>query len=548
MSERLKRIIELIRNIKDVKIVNDFELDGSVIKGMVSVSVDAVSLCFNLHISQHYPFQFHDTECIRFQNNELLEYNHVNDDGSICIHTHQCADLKTKINLDFDSLKHWIIKYYINREQDNHYEHIIVPYDLFENCYDYFLFTDVDYQFTQGQFGFFNYSFQSNGIIKENNSRVYLVQSFEVEKKLYPCKWSKFYQSVKMLRGIFLFTKVPPIINERFAVQNWIQLEPFVNQSFLDFLYSIDKGTPKNKRPIVLPLLIGYEIASGEIHWQCALIKHDEFPNYGVKSANTSRSFIGKFKDQKIIWAQTKNISYKYYFGRGTLNNKLSESKILIIGIGAIGSILATTLVRGGCTSLSICDHDIKEPENVCRSEYLFLTGITNKVNDLAQLLSGISPFAEIELSEQLTDFTKFIFNDPNSFKVLEVVFNKYDLIFDCTTDNDLAYIFDQLDLNAEVFNLSITNQAKSLLCVRKPNIYKWICDVFPMIDSEKTILYNPTGCWNPTFSASYNDIESLVQYAIRHINLSYENQKPISNFYLTSSFEDSLIIKLHQF
>jgi len=546
MDDRLNKIIEFVSRIDNVKIVKDFELDGFIIKG--SVFVESTSLVFHVEISQHYPFQFHDTECIRFLNKDLLEYNHVNDDGSICIHTYQCPDLEKKITYDFESLKQWIVKYYINKEKDNHYEHIIVPYDVFEDTYEYFLFTEVDYKFSKGQFGFFNYSNQAHGVIIDKNSLVNLVKSFEIDRNNYPCKWSKVYQSGKNLRGIFLFLKVPPVSNKRFVVKKWSQLEPYVDQAFFDFLYKVDKGTPKGKKSPVLPLLVGYEIGVDEIHWQSILIKSDEFPNYGVKSTNGDRSYIGKFYDRDIIWAQTKNISYKYFFGRGTLNKKITDSKILIIGIGAIGSIVATTLVRGGCTSLNICDHDIKEPENVCRSEYLFLTGITNKVNDLSQMLTGISPFVEITYSYKLTDFSKFLYNDPSSYQVLEQVFNEYDIIFDCSTDNDLAFIFDQINVTANIINLSITNHAKDLVCITKPNIYKWVCEVFPLLGNDVNDLYNPTGCWSPTFKASYNDIESLVQFAIKHINLLFENQKPISNFYLTTTFEDTFKINIHQF
>ena len=38
--------------------------------------------------------------------------------------------------------------------------------------------------------------------------------------------------------------------------------------------------------------------------------------------------------------------------------------------------------------------------------------------------------------------------------------------------------------------------------------------------------LYNPIGCWSPTFKASYNDISTLVQFALKHINIMVSNKK----------------------
>ncbi|MBK7872890.1 MAG: ThiF family adenylyltransferase [Saprospiraceae bacterium] len=62
---------------------------------------------------------------------------------------------------------------------------------------------------------------------------------------------------------------------------------------------------------------------------------------------------------------------------------KLTNKKILIIGVGAVGSMIAKTLTRGGCRFIDFVDHDLKEPENICRSEYIFSNGITNKTEEL---------------------------------------------------------------------------------------------------------------------------------------------------------------------
>ena len=61
--------------------------------------------------------------------------------------------------------------------------------------------------------------------------------------------------------------------------------------------------------------------------------------------------------------------------------------------------------------------------------------------------------------------------------------------------------------------------------------------------------LHNPTGCWNPTFKASYNDINVLVQNAIKHINLRFaEKQKSLKNFVLETEVENNFNIKLKEF
>ena len=61
--------------------------------------------------------------------------------------------------------------------------------------------------------------------------------------------------------------------------------------------------------------------------------------------------------------------------------------------------------------------------------------------------------------------------------------------------------------------------------------------------DSDKD-LYNPTGCWSPTFKASYNDISSKVQYALKHIVNMLCSLEPMSSFYIT---ENELNLNMHR-
>lgn len=56
----------------------------------------------------------------------------------------------------------------------------------------------------------------------------------------------------------------------------------------------------------------------------------------------------GELIDRKISWAISRDASYEYFFGRGAFVEKITNSKVLIIGIGAIGSMVAKTLTRGG--------------------------------------------------------------------------------------------------------------------------------------------------------------------------------------------------------
>lgn len=547
MIIRLQQITEYISEIGGVEITEAFTEQEGVIKGSVSVSEGEVKLTFNVIITPQYPFQFHNVETIRFINKELIVYNHVNRDGSICVNTLHSPELKNKISLDFDSLKQWIKKYYITKESDTHYEHIVVPIGNYNNTNICFLFTKVNYQFKKGDFGLIKYSFLSIGTHEAKKINTYIIQSFKAEKQIITCDWNSFYKNLPTGEGIYLYIEKPPVKDKRFIIENWVDLEPYVDQGFMFFLYERKKNISKKNSSVPVPLIIGYEIPGNEIHWQCAAIDANNFPNYSEKILGT-KIYAGHFYDEQINWLQTKNCSYNYFFGRGALNKKLTEGKILIIGVGAIGSTLATILTRGGCRHLSLFDYDIKEPENICRAEYSFLTGLNSKVTDLGRHLLEISPFVEIVPSEFFTDGIKAFINTGKYNKEIKQKLEEFDYIFDCSTDDDLAFIIDSFHLKSTVINLSITNYAQELICVVSPELYKWMNDIYARLNVKSNDLYNPTGCWSPTFKASYNDVALMVQYTIKQINQTFESNGSLRNFYLQVDKSNGINIKLHQF
>ena len=62
--------------------------------------------------------------------------------------------------------------------------------------------------------------------------------------------------------------------------------------------------------------------------------------------------------------------------------------------------------------------------------------------------------------------------------------------------------------------------------------MYKFVNHQFSSILKNDTEdLYEPTGCWSPTFKGSYNDINVLVQLALRHLNRLFTNKKQKNNF-----------------
>lgn len=556
MQGRLEVIESTINEIEDIIIIKPFEVKDLIIYGSISVFVHGLvkPLEFDVHIYPQYPFKTHESETIKFFNEELLEFNHIMGDGSICIHTAHSPILSQKLIYDIQSVKTWIKKYYIDKDIDAHYEHLIVTEKPFRNSMYTYFFNEVKYEFTKNQFGIIEYSQMSNGFYRTDKIVSSIIQRFKDKnnKLLVDVGWNIKLKSLPISIGLFVFLENAPVKNRRFIFQNWSDLKPFLQQDFCNFLYNVEEQYKKQEKHH-LPLIVGYRITNDEIHWQTIMLEIGKFPIYAEKE---NQKWLTKIDDEKIIdWAITKNISPKYFFGRGKLDNSLTESKILILGIGAIGSMIAKTFVRSGCTKLDVIDYDVKEPENVCRSEYSFFTGMNNKTNDLMNELYSISPFLESNLygydfSEKFNIYIKAFYSNSTIKQEIEQYLNHYELIIDCTTDNDLLYVFSLLNITTKMLNISISNHAKQLVCSVENNRYEFVMSQFQnVLKFDVDDLHNPTGCWNPTFKASYSDINVLVQYAIKHINLRFaEKQKPFKNFVLETEVENNFNIKLKEF
>ncbi|MEP1955172.1 MAG: ThiF family adenylyltransferase, partial [Algoriphagus sp.] len=478
MNDRVNEINTTLDSLTGIELIKPFEQGKFDAEGKISVYVEELeeALTFDVSISPQYPFKSHDSETIKFSNENLLEYKHIMGNGSICIHTAHSPVLSTKLGYDIDSVKAWIKKYYVNQDTDEHYEHLIVPQKTFKESHFAYFFIEVDYEFNKNQFGFVEYSKIGSGILNRDKIDSNIIQRFKGidNKELVGINWNFQLKSLPIHVGLFIFLKDAPSNNQRWVFAQWKDFEQVLPQSFLKFLYIVEKDHQKYKGKS-LPLLVGYNISMTEIHWQVIMLEIGDFPIYGQKENQQWLTMIDGNKT--INWAMTKNCSYKYFFGRGVLNEKLTNGKILIIGIGAIGSIVAKTLVRSGCKKVDFIDYDHKEPENVCRAEYSFFSGISNKTNDLINEMCLISPFFEprhggYEFSEAFDFYLKSHLKDKTIKKELEKRLNEYDVIFDCSADNDLLFILSQLKINPKHFSLSISNHAKQLVCGAEQNRY----------------------------------------------------------------------------
>ncbi len=541
-----------ISKIPFVKKINNIEQREFSIVGNVEILLEELqdSLSFDFQINLEYPLKSYDSESINFSNKDLVSYNHVMQNGNICIHTSHSISITEKLKIDFNALKDWIIKYIVNQDEDLNYEHIVAAESPINDISYSFIFTECKESFSKGELGTVKLSLLNDGMLRGRTNYNFFIKKFiPISGDSKNCQWNQYYNRQKtQLEGLYYYVEDAPVTQGRFAYTKWSELS--LPTDLLNLLHEYERENFNKLRGKVIPLFIGYKTVGTEIHWQAALLEVGKFPIEGVAERINGRK-NGKWNsflvDAEISWGLTRNSSYEYFFGRGVFSKELTEKKILIIGIGAVGSMIAQTLTRSGCKYIDFIDHDIKEPENVCRSEYRFANGITNKTAELEKILYEISPFLN---SAKLNDnyfekLVKSFYTDPERQKKFIDDLKPYDLIVDCSTDNDLMYVLNSLELETELINLSITNHAKELICAFHPNIYKFVNNQFSnVLNNDVEDLYEPTGCWSPTFRASYNDINTLVQLALKHLNRIISGEKAKNNFVIQEADNSLKIIE----
>lgn len=546
------KIKELIETVDGVSLVNEFSIDkAGALTGRIAVATGLGSdgLVWDVAISPTYPFKAMGREPIQFLNSSLLDYPHIMQRGNLCMHPAEFEDAESQFFNDLEQLKEWVDRYYVRGEKDEHYEHLVVNHYLIRDAYYTYCFAETDGYFVDEDFGIVHYAVLKNG--HKNDSPVinYVVQQFvsykQVKKKEMPCKISQFYRKLQSFDGVYCLLNNVPSVHNKFIVEGYDAIKGLFSQSQKNYIHSFVEAY--KRKYDFFPLFCGYRIPGGSVHWQAMMVFMDDLPIVPIRGGTgKNRIWFTDFEQGKIQWAETADISYKHFFGRGAMPDELANRKVLIMGVGAIGSIIAETLTRCGAKNLTLYDIDIKEPGNVCRSAYPFYTGVSEKNLDLELLLTQISPHVDCASLKSEFDLAIKGYAAANEDKTaLANLFDAFDVIFDCTTDNQLMRVMDATGTKAQVVNLSITNHAQDLICAFSPNVTETVLLVCGLLrrDAESD-MYNPTGCWNPTFKASYNDIESKVQFAMRHIIRMLSNEEPRSNFYIT---EDDNSLNIHR-
>ncbi|UJS16660.1 MAG: ThiF family adenylyltransferase [Candidatus Jettenia sp.] len=303
-------------------------------------------------------------------------------------------------------------------------------------------------------------------------------------------------------------------------------------------------------------LLIGYPIplrkgdVNCEIHWYSILIpqlKKFAKPRNGFRNNEKGWWYHDRttvFSDnEKINYILTHNWHSDRLQARGRMVQTLREMRILIIGVGALGSAIAEFLVRGGTKNIMIMDNDELMAGNLVRHILTFRDLDVNKAKALREHLVVVNPSVNI-----VADDRQF----PNTKKEVEELLEGINLVIDCTASDEvleslslgwwpIPKIFVSLSLGFKGRRLFIfINDEHSFSAMEfKKRLHPWIHKEATVMYEQGETLEGP-GCWSPLFPARYDDIMLASASAIKVIEEVIEKRPVATQFIVYEQENDN--------
>lgn len=285
--------------------------------------------------------------------------------------------------------------------------------------------------------------------------------------------------------------------------------------------------------------VVGFETGA-EIQWilfytNPASVRHEQ-TSYDIK---VKTIYIERFVSLSLNRESPQCITKERFFGRGALNVNFTDKHIALVGLGAIGSMVAEALAHSGVSHIGLWDGDIIEPGNICRSSYRLADLGDSKVDAISKKIQSINPF--INISEikshgfwntlrgpNYQEYVAGSFYDNVNYNSQEESLKQlesYDLIIDCTGSNEMLHFLSFAINDKDIISLCITNHANELVCVTNAdgNPFELRKAYLSRIEQDTKNFYSEgNGCYSPTFLAKYSDIATLVNICIRDLDKSF--------------------------
>lgn len=330
-------------------------------------------------------------------------------------------------------------------------------------------------------------------------------------------------------RGIWVRLRQPPVMPPWQVPSTWDELLSICSKQGRDISRILANAPPTMESDEVI-LLIGFPfpIRIGEsdsrYHWQGI-----KLPPLRVKPPGVARRRVqhhlridpSRALTGDIAWLPSHNWAPSELNSRGQLPEWVRSSHVVVLGIGAVGSVLAELLVRGGVHDLTLIDDEHVEAGNLARHALTLADLKANKAERMADRLRMVSPHTRVAVIAETPGAAEWQDLDRT---------HEHLLILDCTANNDAAHGLADASFRASTRFGSIS------FGLRANPLYVFTAEGqrFPAMDMlralephlmataaetrEEDLPREGAGCWHPIFPARADEVTQAVSMALSMI------------------------------
>lgn len=329
-------------------------------------------------------------------------------------------------------------------------------------------------------------------------------------------------------------TRVPHVMPWK-GIGTYGELREFLKHEKIGFDNLIEKFSTKLRDGECHPFLIGFPIPEkvgseqGAWYWRACLFPVLAHGHVDGFRDNNPHSYLAYDKENKLAdnkpihWLESRSWHSKDILGRGRFAEELSAKKVLVIGVGAIGALVAELLVRAGIKHLVLVDRDRLEIGNLCRHALTLKELGEYKVEAVRRRLKLAEP--QVEAMALPSSFYEAFHGDNDEYRD---AIESCDLVVDCTGDDSLLYDLSKTEFGeAKSFaSISLGFGARQLFVFcGKANAFP--ADQFkeavnPFLWQEREAMgghelpRDGIGCWHPAFPARCDDVWMMTAAAVK--------------------------------
>lgn len=482
--------------------------------------------------------------------------NHPWRDGDLCLNTD--VSLFRRLGKDIEPLDkerrlHWHFKRFISWLEYASKEELLLEGDYFElpptpiNIMGSVAFCENDRNYIFWKNNYFQYGYL-NLIKLDNDNKTLLIDKFLTfqEVLIFKYNWGEYVDNYENehIKGAWVLLNEIPILKPWHIPSTWGELVSVCYEQSIDLLNIIKQFAPtfryRGKHILMLGFPIPDRIGEKNIqtHWFGLVLpelSQQKTLTHGFRSRETAYWWHDEqklFKESaKIDWLFTENWDKSELNSRGSFSNDVISRKALIIGAGAVGSVVSELLARSGMMQLAIMDHDILKAGNLVRHT-LTLNDINKyKVDSLVKRLNDCSPHNMVKGINR-----QFPLNKDEHLELIK----QYDVIIDCTGEDEVIYQLENSSQLSEktIISVSLGYGSKRLFVYmsqeRSYSAKSFFKLISPWQKKEAQSLVGiefpreGIGCWHPVFPARADDVWQMATIAIKNIEMAL--QEPIIN------------------